>query len=270
VNEIVLTDLDGVFVEQIDLLTANVPFFHVDRIAKTNVLIYVLSGCIYVTEEGTDYAINPGEMIFLKKGTHQYGHRLIKAETSWIYVHFQINQMGNSEAFSDTSIQKIVLPKNIKELDKTEFPKELKNILRISSTSKKMKNSRVSTAFHRFLLNVYDQNDTAAKDGITDRILNFLQEHIHEDLSAGDLEDHLHLTYKYLVRVFKKDIGMGIMKYHNMQRIYAAASELRSTSKSISEVSGEFGFGDPLYFSKCFKKQMAMSPREYRKIQSIF
>ena len=70
-HEIVIKETEGVYVEFIDLLTTHTPFYHVDRIAKYDVLIYVISGYIYVTEEEMDYEIGPGQMILLKQGTHQ-------------------------------------------------------------------------------------------------------------------------------------------------------------------------------------------------------
>ena len=54
-HEIVIKETEGVYVEFIDLLTTHTPFYHVDRIAKYDVLIYVISGHIYVTEEERDY-----------------------------------------------------------------------------------------------------------------------------------------------------------------------------------------------------------------------
>lgn len=62
-HEIVIKETEGVYVEFIDLLTTHTPFYHVDRIAKYDVLIYVISGYIYVTEEEMNYEIGPGQMI---------------------------------------------------------------------------------------------------------------------------------------------------------------------------------------------------------------
>ena len=61
-HEIVIKETEGVYVEFIDLLTTHTPFYHVDRIAKYDVLIYVISGYIYVTEEEMNYEIGPGQM----------------------------------------------------------------------------------------------------------------------------------------------------------------------------------------------------------------
>lgn len=56
-------------------LIAHKPFFHKDRIAPFHVLIYVVKGTIYVTEDEIDYEIHPGELIFLKSGVRHYGKK---------------------------------------------------------------------------------------------------------------------------------------------------------------------------------------------------
>ena len=48
-------------------------------------------------------------------------------------------------------------------------------------------------------------------------------------------------------------------------RMNEAARQLQDPSLNISEVSYRVGIDDPLYFSRCFKKQFGLSPRDYRK-----
>ena len=278
-NEIVLNENSGIIVENIDLLTANTPFTHVDRIASFNVLIYVTSGCIYVSEEGEDYAVNPGEVILLKQGTHQYGTKQIDAGTSWIYAHFYTGRILNgsetydsSQIFDNTdsySPNNILLPKFIKGLEKTDIPHRLDKLIRLSETNKTLSKNRVSSSFHNILLDLYDQAQIKSSPTLSEQIIDYIQDNIFEDLVSSKLEDHFHLTYKYLTRAFSNDIGMGIMQYYIKLKLQTAAKELRSTNKSITEISEELHFNDPLYFSKCFKKQYDLSPREYRKKQLI-
>ncbi|MFR4023027.1 MAG: hypothetical protein ACLTZI_08445 [[Eubacterium] siraeum] len=38
-------------------------------------MIYVIDGCIYVTEGDTDYEVNAGELLILKNGVHHFGKK---------------------------------------------------------------------------------------------------------------------------------------------------------------------------------------------------
>ena len=269
-NEITLNETDRIYVDKIDFLTANTPFFHVDRIAKSNVFIYVTSGCIYVSEEGIDYEIAPGDMILLKQGTHQYGTKLIAAGTSWIYAHFYIGEIVKNEVLDfplalDSS--SIILPKMVHNLVQTDFLQRLKQLIRLSESNKTLCKNRVSSSFQSILLDLYEHDKPDLQKDLSDQILEYLQCRISDTLSGKEIEQDFHLTYKYLTRTFSEKNGMGILQFHTRLKMQAAAKELRSTNKNISSIVTEFGFNDALYFSKCFRKQFGISPSEYRKNQ---
>lgn len=267
-HEIILKETEGVYVEVIDLLTTHTPFYHVDRIAKSDVLIYVISGYIYVSEEGIDYEIGPGEMILLKQGTHQYGKKLIAAGTSWIYAHFYHGEINNVEICTlryDDHASEIVLPKTIRDLSKTDIPQRLKQLIKLSDTNKTLAKNRVSSSFHNLLLDIYEQDNLVPQSNLSGQIAKYLQHKVRETLTSEEIEQQFHLTYKHLTRTFSGVYGIGIMQYHIQLKMQVAARELRSTDKSISHIAMDLGFSDPLYFSKCFRKQFGISPRNYRK-----
>lgn len=64
--------------------------------------------------------------------------------------------------------------------------------------------------------------------------------------------------------LFAEIVGMSPIVYLNTFRISAACEMLRTTDYSIREVANAVGVEDQLYFSRVFKKQKGVSPREYR------
>ena len=58
---------------------------------------------------------------------------------------------------------------------------------------------------------------------------------------------------------------MSPISYINKIRIEKAAALFKNSDRSITEIAMEVGFDDSNYFSRIFKKQMGMSPREYKK-----
>ena len=271
-HEIVIKETEGVYVEFIDLLTTHTPFYHVDRIAKYDVLIYVISGYIYVTEEEMNYEIGPGQMILLKQGTHQYGKKLIAAGTSWIFAHFYHGEINNAELNTmgrDDQPSEIVLPKTVGNLSKTDIPQRLKQLIKLSDTNKTLSKNRVSSAFHTLLLDIYEQDNPLAPSDLSGQIAKYLQHRVRETLTGEEIAQQFHLTYKHLTRTFSGVYGVGIMQYHIQLKMQVAARELRSSDKSISHIAMDLGFSDPLYFSKCFRKQFGISPRNYRHNQVL-
>ena len=70
------------------ILTASAPFVHADRTPDFNVMICVMQGAIYVTEDGTDHTVGENEVFFLKSGIRHFGRQEIPKGTRWFYAHF--------------------------------------------------------------------------------------------------------------------------------------------------------------------------------------
>ena len=266
-------------IEQMNILSANVPFYHVERIARTYVLIYVLSGCIYVSEEDDDYEIQKGELLILRKGTHQFGKHEIEAGTSWIYAHFLIDNVSNCDTEESASsanggdiennADSILLPQYINLQGQKDIERRLMKLCEIGESGRAMCMSRVAIGLWELLLDIYEfeneQKNTGGSEKLISRIKRYAEDNVTLDIRSIDLENEFHLSYKYMNRIFKRTTGKSIMQYHGDLRMEAAVKELRTTNKSISLIGNELGFEDPLYFSKCFRRYMDVSPREYRK-----
>ena len=69
------------------LFAASESFIHTDRVPDFCVLIYVIDGCIYVTEGDTDYEVNAGELLILKNGIHHFGKKKIQKGTKLSLIH---------------------------------------------------------------------------------------------------------------------------------------------------------------------------------------
>lgn len=93
-NQLVLNNLTMPILDYCDCCIALTPFFHGDRILDFDVLIYVTAGTIYVTEETSDYAVNAGELLFLKSNVHHFGKYEIPRHTKWHFAHFHLPATG--------------------------------------------------------------------------------------------------------------------------------------------------------------------------------
>lgn len=68
----------------------------------------------------------------------------------------------------------------------------------------------------------------------------------------------------YFSVLFKRSTGYGFAEYVMKLRMDEAKRLLRSSRLPVAEVSTRVGLKDPFYFSRAFKKETGMSPREYR------
>lgn len=98
-------------------------------------------------------------------------------------------------------------------------------------------------------------------------VVTYLSDHFTDpDLSLEALPALAGVSDTYLRRIFKKQYGTGPAGYVIRKRIALARQLLVSGEcYNIADVAAMTGFKDPLYFSRCFKKQLGLSPTAYCK-----
>lgn len=96
-------------------------------------------------------------------------------------------------------------------------------------------------------------------------IIQYLQEHLEEDISLNILADQFHLSAQYISQLFKKEIGVNFLAYLANRRMEKAKKLLISTSNSIGEIAQSCGYGDYRVFTKTFKKMVGSTPSQYRR-----
>lgn len=271
-NEIVISNHILPTIESCDQCIATEPFLHADRVLDFNVMIYVTDGVIYVTEAGTEYAIHPGELLFLKKGVHHYGTKLIPKGTRWFYVHFYLNEpdecLSQFSKSRTTNHASRYLPKFVKDLPSYQFDQLIQKFVDFYHSSDSMQNWYHPIRFFELLSELTTYQTTESRSEVlVNSICEFLSDQIKVPFSSQELEQHFFLSYKYMASIFKKEKNMTMQQYHTRLRMNSAAKLLGSTLLPINEIADYFGYSDQLYFSRCFHEFSGMSPSAFRKSQ---
>lgn len=98
---------------------------------------------------------------------------------------------------------------------------------------------------------------------LIDNILNYFEKNIMRPLSVDMIcQDNL-ISASKLKQLFKTYLDCGVIEYFNKMRIDYAKQLIRSSTKSVSEISDMLGYNSIHYFSRFFKKMTGMSPTEY-------
>lgn len=258
------------------LFAASESFMHTDRVPDFCVLIYVIDGCIYVTENETDYEVNAGELLILKNGVHHFGKKKIQKGTHWIFVHFRINRISGDETpFSpDTSPlgtydamteNSLTLPKYLRSVS-SRTEKELKAFIEYAHSDDAYKKWFINHRLFSLLSSLAISAHGFSKNlTLSDRICRYLSDNLTVPFSSESIEKNFYLSYKYMAHLFKKEKGVTMQQYHNSVRMDEACRLLCSTLMSIGEIADKLGFSDVLYFSRCFHAYTGKSPSAYRK-----
>ena len=62
---------------------------------------------------------------------------------------------------------------------------------------------------------------------------------------------------------------MTLPQYINLTRLSAAVHLLQSTDKTISNIATDVGYNEVPYFTKAFKDEFGISPKEMRKSKNL-
>ena len=95
------------------------------------------------------------------------------------------------------------------------------------------------------------------------KILDHSQNNIK--LQAQYFASKLNLHPNYLNSVIKTKTGRTVNDWISKRTLSIAKSLLLNTTNSSKEIAYRLGFSEPTHFSRFFKKQMQISPNEFRK-----
>lgn len=98
--------------------------------------------------------------------------------------------------------------------------------------------------------------------------LKLVMEYVHANLGVDfgilELANLVHLNVDSFIRAFRESVGVPPHRYVVMRRIEYARALLPDRSLSIPEIAVGSGFGSQSSFTRAFRREMGLSPREYR------
>ena len=86
----------------------------------------------------------------------------------------------------------------------------------------------------------------------------------NSDLTIEEFAQKLNMGRTVFYQKLKSIIGLSPVDFIREIRIKRAVQLIDSGEYNFSQVAYMTGFNDPKYFSKCFKKQVGMTPSEYK------
>ena len=103
------------------------------------------------------------------------------------------------------------------------------------------------------------------EDSLIQRVEQFMEERLDDQtIRVEDLANASNMSKSSLQRKMQALFGMSVNEYIILYRLKVAARIMDSEDVPVSDVGFRVGFTSHSYFSKCFKKQFGMSPREFK------
>jgi AraC family transcriptional regulator of arabinose operon len=267
--------------------TPTADWVHPDRVMDVHLFIYVTHGNLVIWEGNTEFRLENGDALFLKRGIRHFGIESPSLDSNWFYIHFNIDAPSFDEqrkyesfsmlhsvnSFFSTSLYRtaIKLPKYIRLSNNNYVERKLKELKDLFGSSNGVRHLLLSIQLMELFLYCYQMSETQKKytkaDITVNKIIEYLENNSDHKISRNEIAVEIQLNYNYLCDVFKQKTGLSIIEFHTRLRINKATEMLKKTSLNISEIGEILGFSNLFYFSRIFKKITGYSPTDYLKNQ---
>lgn len=94
---------------------------------------------------------------------------------------------------------------------------------------------------------------------------DYLVQNHDRGVSVTDAASYVFLSQGYFTRAFKDEFGISPMSFLMQVRVNAACRLLEQKEIKVSAIATQVGFSSPQRFNVAFRKQMGMTPMQYRK-----
>ena len=95
---------------------------------------------------------------------------------------------------------------------------------------------------------------------------DYIKENFNKDISLDEISRAVNISPYYFSRIFKEGTGENFIEYLTSIRIEKAKELLSTTEYSMKEIGMMCGYSDPNYFSRSFKKNVGVTPTEYKNV----
>ncbi|KAM3099684.1 AraC family transcriptional regulator [Phormidesmis sp. 146-35] len=96
--------------------------------------------------------------------------------------------------------------------------------------------------------------------------IDFMQDHLSDELSIQDVANLLGMSQYYFCRLFKQSLGTSPYQYVLQQRVEFDKRLLKQQDKPIAQIALECGFTSQSQMTQHFRKLTGTTPKAYRKL----
>jgi len=216
-----------------------------------------------VEHNGKVFELRPGYAYLLP--ARNLIHLSCSSEHGQHYIHF------NAEILNGIDIFQFLHPEyQVKVRDNTYIRTLLRNLLR---NYHKTGASEIleSQGIMRILVSLFfsDATDTRSSRKTAavvrfKKALDYIEEHLTEDITLARLAEIMHLQPTYFSNLFCRYFSIPPIQYITRKKIEKAQNLLISSEYSVNEIAAKTGYDDVFYFSRLFRKYSGSSPKHYR------
>lgn len=238
-------------------------------------IIYLISGEItYTVAGGKKARMTPGTLLFIPAGV---SYTLKSKYMRCVVISFDFDEdyadakcpTPSLEAEYNSDLCRTVKFDEFKEpIFLSDVESERDNLVRMANIFTSAEGfylEELSAMLKLLIIKIAEHSDkNALPSSMVENLDTYIRENIHDEISNTELGAIFGYHPFYISKVLKDKRGITLHQYVMSYRIKYAMSLLRYTERAIADIADETGFTDASYFTKMFKAQFGMTPKEYR------
>lgn len=229
-------------------------------------IIYLYKGSANFYLKGDLRLLQSGTIILYKPQQHQYYQYLAKYHPQAYWIHFtgskvesllQQYDLHNTESFTVGEHMNLC--------------SVFKNIM-IELQLKNLNFQAICNNYFMVLLNTiqrlkYEQESNVGQGYNIDNLILQLNLSYNHNWSVEEMAKFCNMSPSRFAHVFKDRKNISAKKFLLNLRLNKAKDLMLNSQLSVTQVATLIGFDDALYFSRIFKKEVGLSPRQFVKIK---
>lgn len=214
-------------------------------------LIYYRYGMGITCIGGKEYSFSSNTFVVIPPGVeHNEFHH---ADCELIFIRIQTEEKFPTGIFTDNQETVCRIVKTIYE----------ETVLQNTSYNEMIR-LKLNELF--LVLKRLDNNGQSRKQGKNlEYIINYISDNYHGKILFKNLAEQLNFSYDYFQHYFKEITGLSPQQFLIRRRIEAAQAMLAQDHDSCTEIAYRCGFSNSAQFSAIFKREIGISPQQYRK-----
>ena len=201
---------------------------------------------------GKEYPIKKGTVLFAKPGDIRYSHLPFSCK----FLHFNLTDKSLINAFES-------IPSFFSVSNPTATEETLSIIIALVYSANQFDNIAASAELISLLHKL--NNEKIEKPTVISLAKTFIEQNYKENISVDEVATACNVSPAYLHKIFKNTLGITPGNYLLNIRISVAQNLLVNTHQSLIEIAFNCGFNSQSYFSDCFKKNVGVTPKNFRK-----
>jgi AraC-like DNA-binding protein/mannose-6-phosphate isomerase-like protein (cupin superfamily) len=232
-----------------------------------NIFIYCEAGSGWVQYKEEKYVLQNNQAFILPANeSHAYGSDNSKPWSIY-WIHFK----GESVNLFSSLIGRLI---HLQDSDKSRYRdrfllfEEMYQNLAMGYSPENLE--YVSFCLQYFLASIkylsqYREIKNVKEADCIQKSILYMKEHLEDKITLKDLAGNIGYSASRFGTIFLEKTSYSPMEYYNQLKIQRACSYLQFSDLKLKEIAFRLGFYDPFHFSKVFKQEMEITPKEYRK-----